>query len=139
MEKKVSYDYLVIALGFVMETFGTPGIEEHAFNIRSFRTSKAVFPHILKQFALYKEDHDESRLTFVVAGAGFTGIELVGEYIEKLPELAKTFGVPYEKVRILNIEAAPSVLPNFDKPAIDYTTNLLKQQGVRINDLHKNP
>lgn len=130
--ERVTYDYLVIALGFIIETFGTPGIEEHAFNIRSFRTSKAVFPHILKQFALYKEDHDETRLTFVVAGAGFTGIELIGEYIEKLPKLAKTYGVPYEKVRIINVEAAPSVLPNFDKSAIDYTTNLLKQQGVEL-------
>ncbi|MGJ7919748.1 NAD(P)/FAD-dependent oxidoreductase [Neobacillus sp. LXY-4] len=130
--ESVSYDYLLVALGFAVETFGTPGIEEHAFNLRSFQTSKQVFPHILKQFSLYKEDKDESRLTFAVAGAGFTGIEMVGELIEKLPELAKTYDVPFNKIKIVNIEAAPTVLPGFEKAAVDYTTKLLIENGVQV-------
>jgi NADH:ubiquinone reductase (H+-translocating) len=130
--EEVSYDYLLVALGFKVETFGTPGIKEHAFNLRSFRTSKTVFPHILKQFSLYKEDQDESRLTFAVAGAGFTGIEMIGELIEKLPEIAKSYGVPINKVKIINIEAAPTVLPGFDKAAVDYTTQLLIESGVQV-------
>jgi NADH dehydrogenase len=128
----VAYDYLVAALGFDIETFGTPGVKEHTLNLRSFRSSKKVFEHILEQFSLYKKDKDESRLTFVVAGAGFTGIELVGELIEKLPELAKAYDVPFDKIKIINVEAAKTVLPNFDKKAIDYTTNLLKEKGVDL-------
>ena len=130
--ESVNYDYLLIALGFAVETFGTPGIKEHAFNLRSFQTSKELFPHILKQFSLYKQDQDESRLTFVVAGAGFTGVELVGELIEKLPDLAKSYGVPFNKVKLINIEAAPSVLPGFEKSAVDYTTKLFIEHGVEV-------
>ncbi|WP_318503733.1 NAD(P)/FAD-dependent oxidoreductase [Bacillus sp. T3] len=130
--EEVSYDYLLVALGFKVETFGTPGIEEHAFNLRSFRTSKEVFPHILKQFSLYKEDQDESRLTFAVAGAGFTGTEMIGELIEKLPEIAKSYGVPFNKIKIINIEAAPTVLPGFEKEAVDYTNKYLIENGVQV-------
>ncbi|CAM3678027.1 NAD(P)/FAD-dependent oxidoreductase [Mesobacillus zeae] len=130
--EKLSYDYLLIALGFDVNTFGIPGIEEHAFKIKSFKTTKAIYHHIIKQFDAYKEDKDPSRLTFAVAGAGFTGVELVGELIEAIPALCKKFDVPVEKTRIVNIEASPSVLPGFDKEAIDFTTKFVKKNGVEL-------
>lgn len=128
----LDYDYLVVALGFQVETFGTPGVKEHAFVLRSFRSSKKAYHHIEKQFALYKEDNDPARLTFTVAGAGFTGIEMVGELVIKLPKLAKKYDVPYDKVRIINIEASNDLLPGFDDSAIEYTTELLDRMGVEI-------
>lgn len=130
--ESVEYDYLVVSLGFNVETFGTPGIKEHALTLRSFRTSKAAYHHIQKQFSLYQEDQDPSRLTFAVAGSGFTGIEMVGELVEKLPKLAKTYSIPFNKVRIINIEASPTVLPGFEKAAVDYTTQLIKDMGVEL-------
>ena len=42
----VKYDYLVVALGFEGQTFGTPGVKEHAFELRSFRSSKAIYHQI---------------------------------------------------------------------------------------------
>lgn len=128
----VEYDYLLVALGFQIETFGIPGIKENAFAIRSFRSAKAIDYHIQKQFSMYQEDQDPTRLTFAVAGSGFTGIEMIGELVEKLPKLAKTYSIPFEKVRIINIEASPSVLPGFDNSAIDYTSQLIKGMGVEV-------
>jgi NADH:ubiquinone reductase (H+-translocating) len=128
----VFYDYLLIALGFGVETFGIPGIKEHAFEIRSFRSTKKIFHHIQKQLVAYKEDQDPSRLNFAVAGAGFTGIEMVGELVEGLPALCKATGVPFEKVRIMSVEASPTLLPGFEKTAIDFSTELLEAQGVEL-------
>jgi NADH:ubiquinone reductase (H+-translocating) len=130
--ESVDYDYLLVALGFEVETFGIPGIKEHALQLRSFRTSKAAFHHIQQQFSLYQEDQDPARLTFAVAGAGFTGVEMIGELVEKLPELAKKYNIPSEKIRIINIEASPSLLPGFEQSAIEYTTNLFKDLGVEV-------
>ncbi|OLS36876.1 NAD(P)/FAD-dependent oxidoreductase [Bacillus sp. MRMR6] len=124
------YDYLLIALGFDVETFGIPGIKEHAFQIRSFRTTKAIYNQILRQFTLYKEDQDPSRLTFVVAGGGFTGIEMLGELAEGLPKLCKEHNTPFEKVKIAAVEAAPSVIPFFPKESIEYTTEVLKKFNI---------
>ncbi|MBT2694981.1 NAD(P)/FAD-dependent oxidoreductase [Bacillus sp. ISL-55] len=128
----IDYDYLMIGLGFDVSTFGIPGIEENAFKIKSFRSTKAIYNHILRQFAAYKEDLDPSRLTFAVAGAGFTGIEMIGELIEAMPKLCLKYDIPVSATRIINIEASASVLPGFDKEAIDFTESYFKKNGVEL-------
>lgn len=128
----LEYDYLLIALGFDVDTFGIPGLEEHAFKIRSFRSSKSIQHHIKQEFTAYKEDLDLSHLTFVVAGAGFTGIEMVGELVDQLPKLCKEYGIPFNHTRIINVEASDSILPFFNKKAIDFTTAYLKKNNVEI-------
>lgn len=129
---QVEYDYLLIALGFEVNTFGIPGIKENAFEIRSFRSTKVLYNHILKQLSLYKEDHDPARLTFVVAGGGFTGIEMLGELFEGLPALCKQYDVPFEEVKIKAVEAAPNLLPFFDIESIEYTTDFLKKHQIEV-------
>jgi NADH:ubiquinone reductase (H+-translocating) len=128
----VYYDYLLIALGFSVATFGIPGIKEHALEIRSFRSTKKIFHHIQNQLLAYKEDSDTSRLTFAVAGAGFTGIEMIGELAEGLPALCKETGVPFHKIRIINIEASSTLLPGFESDAIDFAEDFLGRKGVEI-------
>lgn len=128
----VKYDYLIVALGFEGQTFGIPGVKEHALELRSFRSAKAIFHHIKKQLNLYKEDQDSSRLTFVVAGGGFTGIELLGELADGLPKLCKEHDVPFEKVKIIGIEAASSVIPFFPKQSVQYTTEVLEKLNIDL-------
>lgn len=130
--EKIAYDYLVLSLGYEVDTFGIPGVEENAFKIRSFRSTKAIYNHILHQFEAYQTDNDPSRLTFVVAGAGFTGVEMIGELVEAIPGLCKKYHVPVNKTRIINIEASESVLPGFDQKAIDFTTDYVKKHGVEL-------
>ena len=129
---QIPYDYLVVALGFEVATFGIPGIKEHAFEIRSFRSSKAIHHQIINQLSLYKEDGDLSRLTFAVAGGGFTGIEMLGELAEGLPRLCKEYGVPFEKVKIVGIEAADSLIPFFGKELIAYTSKIMEKHQIEI-------
>ncbi|WP_052948856.1 NAD(P)/FAD-dependent oxidoreductase [Mesobacillus campisalis] len=130
--EKVSYDYLLLSLGFEVDTFGIPGVKENAFKIRSFRSTKAIYYHLLHQFEAYKEDRDPSRLTFVVAGAGFTGIEMIGELAEAIPGMCKIYNIPVSETRIINVEASGSVLPGFDQKAIDYTSNYVKKYGIEL-------
>lgn len=128
----IDYDYLMIGLGFDVSTFGIPGVEENAFKIKSFRSTKTIHNHMLRQFAAYKEDHDPSRLTFAVAGAGFTGIEMIGELIEAMPKLCRKYGIPVSDTRIINIEASETVLPGFDQEAINFTAGYLSKNGVEL-------
>lgn len=128
----VGYDYLLVALGFEVETFGIPGVKEYGFEIRSFKSSKAIYHQIIKQFNLYKEDRDPSRLTFVVAGGGFTGVEIMGELVDGLPKLCKEHDIPFENIRIVAVEAAPSVIPFFPKQSVEYTMNTLKKMNVEL-------
>src|SRR5699024_5582614 len=73
----ISYDYLVVALGFVTNTFGIKGMDEHAFFIQDINTSQLIRDHIEYQFSAFAngELEDEDALTIIVGGGGFTGIE----------------------------------------------------------------
>lgn len=126
----LSYDYLIIALGGEPETFGIPGMQEHAMTIRSINSVRLIREHIEYQFALYKSDNKASRIQFVVGGAGFSGIEFVAELADRIPKLCKEFDVNPKKVRIYNVEAAPSALPGFDPELVEHAMGVLKKKGV---------
>ncbi|GIQ68458.1 NAD(P)/FAD-dependent oxidoreductase [Xylanibacillus composti] len=132
-EGTLSYDYLVIGLGGEPETFGIPGMLEHAMSIRSINSVNFIREHIEYQFAKYKrEPHRKELLNFVVGGAGFTGIEFVGELANRIPELCKEFNVDPAEVNIYNVEAAPTILPGFDAELVDYARQLLEDKGVQF-------
>ncbi|MEI7025466.1 NAD(P)/FAD-dependent oxidoreductase [Paenibacillus sp. y28] len=129
----LSYDYLVVGLGGEPETFGIPGLKENAFNIRSINSVRLIREHIEYQFAKFKrEPHRKDYLTFIVGGAGFTGIEFVAELADRVPELCKEFDVSPELVKIYNIEAAPSALPGFDPELVQYGMDVLAKKGVEF-------
>mgnify|MGYP001301411964 FL=1 len=139
-EKKVlledgslSYDYLVIALGGEPETFGIPGMKEYAMSIRSINSVNLIREHIEYQFAKYKkEPHRLEFLTFVVGGAGFTGIEFVGELADRVPVLCRKNDIDPSLVKIYNIEAAPTALPGFDPELVEYAMKVLSDKGVQF-------
>ncbi|RCW66383.1 NAD(P)/FAD-dependent oxidoreductase [Saliterribacillus persicus] len=131
--QEIDYDYLVIGLGFEKATFGIPGMEEYAFSIQDVEKSRLIREHIEYQFASYKNDPTQDHLlTFIVGGAGFTGIEFVGELAEKLPELCKKHDVDKNKVKIINIEMAPTILPGFDDDLLDYAKKSLEFRNVEF-------
>ncbi|HEX6593136.1 MAG TPA: NAD(P)/FAD-dependent oxidoreductase [Bacillota bacterium] len=131
---EVTYDYLVIALGFTTNTFGIKGMEENAFFIQDIDTCQLIRDHIEYQFVKYKnsEEKDEKDLTILVGGAGFTGIEFVGELAEKVPQLCKKYDIDRSKAKIINVEAAPSILPMFDDDLVAYAKKSLEDRGVEF-------
>ncbi|MDR6999589.1 NAD(P)/FAD-dependent oxidoreductase [Neobacillus niacini] len=130
----VNYDYLVIALGGEPETFGIKGLKEYAFGITSVNSSRQLREHIEYQFATYnmEEEKNDNRLSIVVGGAGFTGIEFLGELTNRIPELCHEYDVDFQKVRITCVEAAPTVLPGFDPELVKYAVSQLERRGVEF-------
>ncbi len=130
------YDQIIIATGAESTDFNIPGVKEHSFYLWSLQDALNIKRHIMDivRAASYEKDPVERKemLTFVVAGGGFTGVELVGELIEWLPILCKEFGVDYNEVTLMNVEALGSILNMLpDKPknkAIAY----MEKKGVII-------
>ncbi|PIC69643.1 FAD-dependent oxidoreductase [Sporosarcina sp. P16b] len=130
-----TYDYLVIGLGFEGETFGIPGLDKYALSIANVNAARHIRDHMEYQFATWstEEVKDDSRLTIIVGGAGFTGIEYLGELGDRVPELCKEYDVPAKKVRILCVEAAPMVLPGFDPELVEYAVRQLGAKGIEFS------
>ena len=134
-EGELTYDYLVIGLGFEGETFGIKGLKEHALALADLNTARNAREHIEYQFASWAKDEekDDTKLTIVVGGAGFTGIELLGELANRVPELCEEFRIPRHKVRIICVEAAPTVLPGFDEKLVAYAKDYLTSKGIEFS------
>ncbi|MCQ6278957.1 NAD(P)/FAD-dependent oxidoreductase [Bacillus sp. EB600] len=131
---EITYDYLVIALGGEPETFGIKGLKEFAFGITNVNSSRQLREHIEYQFATYntEEEKNDERLSIVVGGAGFTGIEFLGELTNRIPELCHEYDVDFNKVKITCVEAAPTVLPGFDEDLVKYAVSHLEKKGVEF-------
>jgi NADH:ubiquinone reductase (H+-translocating) len=133
-KSEINYDYLVIALGGEPETFGIKGLKEYAFGITNVNSSRQLREHIEYQFATYnmEEEKNDNRLSIVVGGAGFTGIEFLGELTNRIPELCHEYDVDFQKVKIICVEAAPTVLPGFDPELVKYAVSQLESKGVEF-------
>lgn len=130
----ITYDYLVVALGWKSNDFGIKGMGEHAFAIEDIDSSRLISEHIEYQFAKFnnEENADPDSLNILVGGAGFTGIEFVGELADKVPQLCRKYDIDRSKVKIINIEAAPSILPMFEQDLSTYAREALEKRGVEI-------
>lgn len=126
----ITYDYLILALGFQSETFGLKGAVENALPMDDLQTSEAVYQHIEAKAKGYAESQDPNDLTIAVCGAGFTGIELLGELSQSLPKLQTRYNTPVFKVVCL--EMGKTILPMFDKSLADYAMNFMAKHNIEM-------
>jgi NADH dehydrogenase len=131
-----SYDYLVIGCGAEPAFFGIEGVKEYGFTIWSLKDALKIREHVEKSFEAARDERDVVKrrelLSFVVAGAGFTGIETVGELFEWKTVLCEKYGIDPKEVSIYNVEAMPTILPilrpSLQKKAADFLT----KKGVKL-------
>lgn len=126
------FDTLVVALGFESESFGIKGMDEFATTIVSPETAVTTREEIEQNFIKYKTSKDPKDLSILVGGAGFTGVEFLGELVETLPELCKIHGIDYSDVKITCVEAMPSMLPMFSDELTQYAVDFLESRGVEF-------
>jgi NADH dehydrogenase len=133
----VSYDSLVLAPGAVSNTFGIPGVAEHAFGLKSLADAVTLRDHVLLQFE--RVDAMPSRLgdgtlTFVVAGGGPTGVELAGGLTELIwGVLERDFPhLDLRQARIVLIEATDRLLGTFAPSLGRRARSALEARGVEV-------
>lgn len=136
-EKEYPYDYLILAMGGTPNFFGINGLKEHAFTLWSFDDAVRIREHIKKCFTLAAQEKDEAKrkrlLTFVVAGAGFTGVEMIGELAIWSKSLCKEYSIPRKDVRLIIVDMLPRILNTLnEKNAAKAHTYMEKKLGVEI-------
>ena len=126
-----SYDILVVALGWEPQFFNIPGLKEHALTLHSLNTSRLAKDHIEEALIAYDENPEDGwRTTIVIGGGGLTGVELAGELVESRKKLALSFDLEPGKIRLIMIEAAPTLLPGLDPWLSAKAAEYLQDNGV---------
>ncbi|MBX5437093.1 MAG: NAD(P)/FAD-dependent oxidoreductase [Alicyclobacillaceae bacterium] len=128
----LSFDYLVVGLGSETEFFGIAGLKEHSFVLKTVDDAHKIRIHIQSCLDAFVRTRDKAYLTFTVGGAGLTGIELVGELADTLPGMCKQRGIDPSQVRLLSVEAMPSILPGFSDTLITRAKQSLEARGVEF-------
>jgi NADH dehydrogenase len=133
-----SYDYLIVAAGARHSYFGNPDWEALAPGLKSLSDAIELRRRILSAFEVAETTCDkelrDAALTFVVIGAGPTGVEMAGA----IAELAKrTLVDDFREIRthwtkVILLDAAPRVLPVFGEDLSISAQKQLKQMGVEV-------
>ncbi|WP_332447520.1 NAD(P)/FAD-dependent oxidoreductase [Sphaerochaeta sp.] len=131
------YDQLIIGTGAQTADFNIPGVKEHAFYLWSLDDALRIRCHIEQMVKDASREADSEKrkqmLTFVVAGGGFTGVELVGELTEWLPTLCKENGIDFKKEgRLINCEALGNILNMLPEKPRAKAVKHMEKKGVEI-------
>ena len=85
----LNFDILVVALGSVTGYFGIPGLEENSLVLKSCEDAERIHKHIEDRVQAYAETKNPDDAVILIGGGGLTGVELVGEIADILPELTQ--------------------------------------------------
>ena len=137
-DRSVPYDYLVLATGVHDNYFGHPEWEHYAPGLKSIVDAISIRRKVLLAFEAAEIETDPEKikalLTFVLVGAGPTGVEMAGAIAELAHKaLASDFRhIDTRMTRIVLIEAGPRILATFPESLTQKTQQKLVSMGVEV-------
>ncbi|MFL5269481.1 MAG: NAD(P)/FAD-dependent oxidoreductase [Stellaceae bacterium] len=133
-----SYDHLVLATGSQYAYYGHDDWSRLAPGLKSIDDATLIRRHLLLAFEEAESMTDlvvrQRLLTFVLVGAGPTGVEMAGALAELAhATLSRDFRhINPHTARILLVEAGPRMLAGFPDKLADYAHRSLKRMGVEV-------
>lgn len=137
-DRLIPYDLLVVATGARHSYFGHDQWEQSAPGLKSLVDATRIRQKVLTAFERAETEEDPTRqaalLTFVLVGAGPTGVEMAGAIAELAHQaLARDFKrADLHKTRILLVEAGPRVLASFPESLSRRALRSLERLGVEV-------
>lgn len=135
---ELSYDHLVFGLGTVTDFRGLRGLPEHALPFKDLSDALHLRHHAiraLEEAAIEKHDQELRRelLTFVVAGGGFSGVEVAAELNDFVRYVARNFrGLDPSEIRITLVHATDRILPELPESLGRFAEGILRRRGVEV-------
>jgi NADH dehydrogenase len=132
----LEFDFLVFGLGSVTNTYGLPGVQEHALTMKSLGDAMQVRNHLIAH--LEEADSDcctriQSLLTFVVAGGGFAGVETVAGINDFVRRALRSYThLSEDMIRVILIHSGPVILPELEQSLGTYAQKVLAGRKVEI-------
>jgi NADH:ubiquinone reductase (H+-translocating) len=134
----IAYDYLILATGASHSYFGRNEFAEYAPGLKSLADAEAARNKILQAFELAEAEEDPSRhrdlLTFILVGAGPTGVEMAGALAIFVRSTLKSDfrRINPASARIVLVDMAPRVLGPFSESLSEAAKQRLEKLGVEV-------
>lgn len=135
--RQLEYNHLVIACGSAVNLGLVPGMDEQAFALKTVGDALALQAHVMEQLekAEVCDDRDQKRwyLSFVIVGAGFSGVELAGEINDLVRRSLRYFpNISNDDVSISLVHAGDEILPQISPILRRMARQRLEKIGVRV-------
>ena len=137
-EGDVTYDFLVVALGGTTQTFGVPGVEEHAFFFKGLEDAVALRDQVIDLAEHADHERDPARrremLTIAVVGGGYTGVELIAELHDFFTRyvVPRYRGIEAADPRLLLLEASGEILSGVHPILARRARAKLQRDGIEV-------
>jgi len=130
---EIGYERLVVALGAISRVFPVPGLVEHGRGFKDLADAISLRNHVLERLDAAAAGGPESELGFVFVGAGYAGVEAIGE-LNDLVQAALRYYPTLRDVRQrwVLVEAAPQILSEIPPKLGMYAAKRLRKRGIDI-------
>ena len=135
---KIAFDYLVVATGMRPSYFGHDEFARYAPGLKSLNDAETIRAKILGAFELAAATEDDAerarQMTFVLVGAGPTGVELAGSlaHLVKVTLQGNFRRIDSSKSDIILLDAGKRVLPTFAESVSRKVARRLEKLGVTV-------
>lgn len=131
------YDQLVLALGATANYRGLPGVAEHGFALKTLEDATRLRNHVIGMLERADVEPDpverERQLTFVVAGGGFAGAELIAELFDMVHDVRRYYPhIEREWLRFVLVHAQDRILPELPRGLADHSLAQLRERGIEF-------
>jgi NADH:ubiquinone reductase (H+-translocating) len=138
--REIPYDHLVLALGAVSNYLGMANVEKFAFNFKSLLDAIRIRNRVIEMFERADAEPDparrRARLTFVIAGGGFAGVELAGA----VNDFGRGILCDYpnckpDDLSVILVHSHDRILPELSESLARYAQKRMEARGVifRLN------
>lgn len=133
----LTFDHLIVAVGSVPNFFGNESIEQNCLTFKSLDDAVLLRNQIIDTFERADLEKDPERrkclLTFVVAGGGFAGVELIGSINDFVRGISVFYpNIEPEDVRLVLVHSRETILPELSLELGKYARQKLQERGVEF-------
>ncbi|MBX9665989.1 MAG: FAD-dependent oxidoreductase [Candidatus Obscuribacterales bacterium] len=138
--RSMNFDHCVLTCGNTVNLSLVPGMDEHAFPLKTIGDALALQSHLMEQMEKAEVCEDPSRrawyLSFVIVGAGFSGVEVAGEINDLVRSSRKFFrNIKEDEIKVTVVHSGAQILPEVSSNLRDFAKQKMEQAGVsfRLN------
>ncbi|MGH7885366.1 MAG: FAD-dependent oxidoreductase [Thermodesulfobacteriota bacterium] len=134
---RLKYNYVVICCGSAVNMSTIPGMQDHAYPLKTVGDAIALRVHVIEQ--LEKAEVEENPklkkelLSFIVIGGGFSGVEVAGEINDLVRNSIKFYkNINENEVKVTLIHGRDQILPEVNPSLRDFAMEKMKKAGVNF-------
>lgn len=133
----LDYDILVLTAGSWSRVLPIPGLAEHGVGFKTVQEAIYLRNRVLSRLDVASETTDPVRrraaLTFVFVGAGFAGVEALGELEDLARDAMRSYPtLDASEMRWVLVEAAGRILPELSPDLAAYARTRLRERGIQV-------